>query len=226
VPGQNLPDKQEENAATSGSDRPDERPTAAPAVAPFRRAVLVVALLNLAYFVVEFVIALLIGSVSLFADGVDFLEDAAINLLVFVAATWAPRARALVGRGLALVILVPAVAALVAALVKILHPVPPDVAPLSVTAVGALLVNVVCAVILVRHRNHPGSLARGAWLAARNDSFANLGILAAGLLSIPLRSGWPDIVVGIAIGLLNAGAAREVWHEASEDHLGVLDAEA
>lgn len=221
----------------TSTDRPDEtreraegdekgRPGASAAIAPFRRAVLVVALLNLAYFVVEFVVALLIGSVSLFADGVDFLEDTAINLLVFVAATWAPRARALVGRGLALVILVPAIAALVAAVVKILHPVPPDFAPLSVTAIGALLVNVVCALILVRHRNHPGSLARGAWLAARNDSFANLGILAAAIVSIPLRSGWPDIVVGIAIGLLNAGAAREVWQEASEEHLDALDAEA
>lgn len=223
MPGHDLPDEPDVSGA---SDRPAERPTTAPAVAPFRRAVLVVALLNLAYFVVEFVVALLIGSVSLFADGVDFLEDAAINLLVFVAAAWAPRARALVGRGLALVILVPAVAALVAAVVKILDPVPPDFAPLSVTAVGALLVNIACALILVRHRNHPGSLARGAWLAARNDSYANLGILAAGLLSIPLRSGWPDIVVGIAIGLLNAGAAREVWQEASEEHLDVLDAEA
>ena len=223
MPGQDLPD---EPGAPRASSRPAAPPATAPAVAPFRRAVLIVALLNLAYFVVEFVVALLIGSVSLFADGVDFLEDTAINLLVFVAAAWAPRARALVGRGLALVILVPAVVALVAAVVKILDPVPPDFAPLSVTAVGALLVNVACALILVRHRNHPGSLARGAWLAARNDSFANLGILAAALLSIPLRSGWPDIVVGIAIGLLNAGAAREVWQEAAEEHLGVLDAEA
>ena len=223
MPGHDLSDEPD---ATRASDRPAAPPATAPAVAPFRRAVLIVALLNLAYFVVEFVVALLIGSVSLFADGVDFLEDAAINLLVFVAAAWAPRARALVGRGLALVILVPAVAALVAAVVKILDPVPPDFAPLSVTAVGALVVNIVCALILVRHRNHHGSLARGARLAARNDSYANLGILAAGLLSIPLRSGWPDIVVGIAIGLLNAGAAREVWQEASEEHLGVLDAEA
>ncbi len=226
MPGHDLPDEREEHAVTGGSDRAAEQPPTAPAIAPFRRAVLVVALLNLAYFVVEFVVALLIGSVSLFADGVDFLEDAAINLLVFVAATWAPRARALVGRGLALVILVPAIAALVAAVVKILHPVAPDFGPLSVTAIGALLVNVVCALILVRHRHHPGSLARGAWLAARNDSFANLGILAAALLSLPLRSGWPDIVVGIGIGVLNAGAAREVWQEASEEHLDALDAEA
>lgn len=40
-----------------------------------RRIVLLVALLNLGYFGVEFVVALKIGSVSLFADSVDFLED-------------------------------------------------------------------------------------------------------------------------------------------------------
>ena len=38
-----------------------------------RRTVLIVALLNFAYFGVEFVVALSIGSVSLFADSVDFL---------------------------------------------------------------------------------------------------------------------------------------------------------
>ena len=40
-----------------------------------RRAVLIVALLNLAYFGIEFAVALAIGSVSLFADSIDFLED-------------------------------------------------------------------------------------------------------------------------------------------------------
>lgn len=46
---------------------------------------LIVALLNLAYFFVEFFGALAIGSASLFADSADFLEDTAINLLVFFA---------------------------------------------------------------------------------------------------------------------------------------------
>ena len=44
-----------------------------------RQTVLLVALLNLAYFGVEFGVAIAIGSVSLFADSVDFLEDASIN---------------------------------------------------------------------------------------------------------------------------------------------------
>jgi hypothetical protein len=50
-----------------------------------RRGVRLVALLNLGYFGVEFVVAAAIGSVSLFADSIDFLEDASINLLIAIA---------------------------------------------------------------------------------------------------------------------------------------------
>ena len=32
------------------------------------------------------------------------------------------------------------------------------------------------------------------------------------------RSAWPDLVVGIGIGALNADAAREVWKAAREEH--------
>jgi Co/Zn/Cd efflux system component len=39
-----------------------------------------VALLNFGYFTIEFGIALAIGSVSLFADSIDFLEDTFVNL--------------------------------------------------------------------------------------------------------------------------------------------------
>ena len=45
-----------------------------------RGAVRIVALLNLGYFGIEFAVALGIGSVSLFADSIDFLEDASVNL--------------------------------------------------------------------------------------------------------------------------------------------------
>jgi Co/Zn/Cd efflux system component len=42
-------------------------------------AVRTVALLNAAYFVIEFAVALGIGSVSLFADSIDSLEEAEVN---------------------------------------------------------------------------------------------------------------------------------------------------
>ncbi|WP_344755866.1 cation transporter [Leifsonella bigeumensis] len=183
----------------------------------FRRAVLIVGLLNLGYFGIEFTTALLIGSVSLFADSVDFLEDASINFLIVVAVAWSARSRSVVGRILAVVILVPAVVTFVTAIVKIFDPVAPAFAPMSLAALGALVVNLTCAFILVRHRHHEGSLSRAAWLSARNDALANVGIIAAAFVAIPLQSGWPDIIVGIAIGLLNLDAARAVWRVARDE---------
>ena len=62
-----------------------------------RKVVITVAILNLAYFVIEFAVALMIGSVSLFADSVDFLEDASINLLIAAALGWSAPSRARLG---------------------------------------------------------------------------------------------------------------------------------
>lgn len=179
-----------------------------------RRVVLVVALLNLAYFFVEFTIALTIGSVSLFADSVDFLEDALINLLIFAALPWSAARRRTVGSVLAFVILIPAIATIWMAVAKAFNPVAPEPVTLTLTAIGALLVNLTAAFLLVRHRHHSGSLTKAAWLSARNDAFANLAIILVGILTIWFATGWLDIIIGLGIGILNADAARAVWKAA------------
>ena len=72
---------------------------------PLRRIVAIVAVLNLGYFGIEFAVALAIGSVSLFADSIDFLEDTSINLLILLALGFRARTRARVGMLLAGIIL-------------------------------------------------------------------------------------------------------------------------
>lgn len=186
-------------------------------VQPLRRVVLVVAILNLSYFFVEFAVALTIGSVSLFADSVDFLEDALINLLIFAALPWSAARRRTVGSVLAFVILIPALATAWSAIVKAFDPYPPAPIPLTVTAVGALAVNLTAALLLVRHRHHSGSLTKAAWLSARNDALANVAIIAVGVLTFWFATGWLDIIVGVGIGILNADAARDVWKAARRE---------
>ena len=184
-----------------------------------RTAVMWVAVLNLAYGAVEFTMSRLIGSVSLAADSIDFVEDGLLNILIFFAVAWTLALRVRIGHALALIILVPAVATLVTAVIKILDPTRPDTVPLTITGVGALIVNLVCASILVRHRATGGSLARAAWLSARNDALANVAILAAAAVALGWRSGWPDIIVGIGIAYLNADAGAKVWRAASKERL-------
>jgi Co/Zn/Cd efflux system component len=183
-----------------------------------RRIVAIVAALNLGYFGVEFAVALVIGSVSLFADSIDFLEDASINLLILLALGFTPLMRARVGMALAGILLVPGLATLWMAWDKFMEPVPPDPVPLTLAGAGALVVNFTCALLLTRYRHHSGSLTRAAFLSARNDAIANLAIIGAGLVTAATLSAWPDLIVGLSIAAMNADAAREVWEAAREEH--------
>jgi Co/Zn/Cd efflux system component len=180
-----------------------------------RRVVAVVAALNLAYFGVEFAVAGAIGSVALFADSIDFLEDAVINILIAIALTWSALARARLGMVLAGVLLAPGLATAFTAWSKLGAPVAPDAFALGITGCGALVVNVSCAVLLTRYRSAQGSLTKAAFLSARNDALANVAIIAAGLITASVwRSAWPDLIVGVGIALLNGDAAVAVWRAA------------
>jgi Co/Zn/Cd efflux system component len=184
-----------------------------------RRAMAIVAIANFAYFWIEFTVALSIGSVSLFADSVDFMEDAAVNLLILVALGWSARSRARLGMALAAILLIPAIATIWTAWNKFALPVAPEPVALSVTGLGALAVNLGCAFLLARYRHHSGSLTKAAFLSARNDTIANLAIIGAGLVTGLLwRSAWPDLIVGLGIAAMNADAARAVWTAARDEH--------
>ena len=184
-----------------------------------RRVVLFVAVLNLGYFGVEFSVALRIDSVSLFADSIDFLEDSAVNLLIFLALGWSVHRRSLVGMALSAILLVPGAFTLWTAWQKFAVPVVPDASLLSLTGFGALCVNLLCAFLLVRFRKHTGSLTRAAFLSARNDAVANVAIIIAGVVTAATRSPWPDMVVGLGIFLINLDAAREVFSAAKRERV-------
>lgn len=183
-----------------------------------RQVVAIVAALNLAYFGVEFSVATAIKSVSLFADSIDFLEDTSVNILILIALGWTARNRARVGMALAGILLIPGIATLWTAWEKFALPVAPNAVVLSWTGAGALAVNLSCAFMLARYRHHSGSLTKAAFLSARNDTLANVAIIAAGLVTAFTQSAWPDLIVGLGIAAMNADAAREVFNAARREH--------
>ena len=184
-----------------------------------RRVVLAVALLNLSYFFVEFAVALEAGSVSLLADSVDFLEDTAINLLIFVALGWPMARRAVMGKAMAAILVVPASVAAWQAVQAFSDPVAPDASPVVLASLGAIGVNGVSAWLLVRVRHHGGSLSRAAFLSARNDVAVNLAIIAMAGATLWTGSGQPDPVLGCVIIVVALHAAHEVWEVSEEERL-------
>jgi len=175
-----------------------------------KKTVIIVAALNLIYFFYEFSIARIIGSVSLFADSIDFLEDTSVNILILLAFGWSLKTRVKLGYVFSGLLLVPGIAVLSVAWDKFQNPVSPESLSLGLTALGALVVNVFCAYLLSRFRKSKESLTKAAYLSARNDAFANVAIILASVISLFWTSGWPDLIVGIGILLLNLDSATEV----------------
>ena len=197
----------------------DAAPSPVGATGALRRTALVVAALNLAYFVVEIVASRRIGSVALYADSADFLEDAAVNALIVVALGWTLAARARLGFVLAGIALIPALAALWTALQKFLHGGVPHAETLGLVGLGALVVNLSCAALLARRRGDGGSLGRAAFLTARNDALGNVLVIAAGVVTgLWWRSYWPDLIAGALLFLLNLDAAKDVFEAARGEH--------
>lgn len=182
-----------------------------------RRTVITVALINLAWFFVQGAIALEIGSISLLADAVDYLEDTAVNLLIAIALGWSVLARARMGKAMAIIILLPAAYAAWEAFSKFSDPYEPDAKIMILAGIGALIINGICAWMLMRFRSAKGSMTKAAWLAARNDVIVNAAIILIALVTMWTGSGWPDIVLGLFILILNFGAAKEVWEAATEE---------
>jgi Co/Zn/Cd efflux system component len=184
-----------------------------------RRVVLTVAILNLSYFFVEFAVALAAGSVSLLADSVDFLEDTAINLLIFTALGWPLARRAALGKAMALIILGPAAVAGWEAVQRFSEPLAPAVVPVVLASLGAIAVNGTSAWVLAGVRHRGGSLSRAAFLSARNDVVVNVAIIIMAVVTLWTASGWPDLILGCGIIVLALHAAYEVWEVSEEERL-------
>ena len=183
-----------------------------------RRTVFIVASINLIYFFIEFLVALNIKSVSLFADSIDFIEDALVNLLIFFAISWSLIKRAKTSMLLSLIMLMPGIAALWAVWEQISNEQPPSALEISVIGLGALVVNCLCTLILMKYRNHSGSLTKAAFLSARNDAVANIAVIFAGIITMAYPSIWPDIIIGLIIAFIRAESALEVYTRAKNEY--------
>ena len=179
---------------------------------------LLVAGLNFIYFAIEFSYALLINSVSLMADSIDFLEDGAMNILVFFAVMWPLVWRRRMGFLLSVMMAAPAVATIWLVYNQITSQIVPEGNVMAVVSLGALVVNLSCAWLLLGHQKKEknNNLLRWAYLSARNGAITNVTVIITGVVTLAYPSIWPDIIVGVFIALLYCHGAVEVYKKSRQ----------
>lgn len=184
-----------------------------PASPRFRRALWIALVVNASMFAVEIAGSVVSGSVSLLADGVDFLGDAfnyGLSLAVLsMGAAW--RSRAALAKGLTMAAY--GVGVLAVAAVRLMQGVPPEPMTMGVIALLALAANVGVAALLYAFREGDANM-RSVWLCSRNDAVGNIAVLAAAGAVALLGTAWPDIAVAAIIAALGLQAGISVVRQA------------
>ena len=185
------------------------------------RVVLWIALaINLGMFAVEVIASIISGSVSLQADALDFLGDAANYAVAVLVAGMALRWRASAALLKGIVMAMFGLWVAGSTISHALHGTVPQAEITSGIGVVAFVANVTVAILLYRFRESD-SQALSVWLCTRNDVIVNLCVIAAGAGVWASSTHWPDIAVAAVIAALGLSSAVRVVRSASKELLTI-----
>ncbi|WP_297461854.1 cation transporter [Ferrovum sp.] len=185
----------------------------------YRKALWIALIINVAMFAVEIGGGLKSGSVSLFADAVDFAGDAAnygISLAVLsMGLAWKSRAALVKGASMGafgLFILGKTGWAAIGGL-------PPEPSVMGAIAVLALFANGGVALMLYAFRNGDANM-RSVWLCSRNDAIGNIAVMVAAAGVFGTGTAWPDLAVALLMGGLALSSGISVIGHARQELVG------
>jgi cation diffusion facilitator family transporter len=194
---------------TCSSSRPLNSPR-------WRRALWIALAINAGFFLIEIVAGMVAGSVSLQADALDFMGDAAnyaVSLGVAgMALVW--RARASLVKGATMAVL--GLWVFGSATYNALAGTVPDAPVMGVVAAFALAANFTVALMLYRFRDGDSNM-RSVWICSRNDAIGNVAVMLAALGVFGTGAGWPDLAIATIMALLAlSGACQIIRHALAE----------
>ena len=182
----------------------------------FRKALRIALGINAAMFFVEVIGGMTSGSVSLWADALDFAGDAgnyAISLFVLsLGLFWRSRAALIKGltmAGCGIFVFAKTAFALTQA-------VPPEPLTMGVIGVMALLANAGVALLLYAFREGDANM-RSVWLCSRNDAIGNIAVMIAAAGVFGTGSGLPDILVGVVMAGMGLSSGLSVVKQARQE---------
>ncbi|QNS14501.1 cation diffusion facilitator family transporter [Mannheimia bovis] len=182
----------------------------------YKKVLWIALIVNFTMFIVEIVMGISAGSVSLLSDSLDFLGDSAnyvISLIVLpMALSW--RAKASMLKGLTMGSF--GLFILFTTIYQWFNGKLPDYAQMSAVGVLALFANVWVAWLLYRFRDGDSNM-QSVWLCSRNDAIGNLAVVGAGVAVYFTNSKYPDLLVAFVLAFLAISAAvtiiRQAWRE-------------
>ena len=165
--------------------------------------------INAVLFAVEMTAGLIAQSTGLIADSLDMFADAAVYGVALYAVSRSVRTKLRAAHFSGWLQLVLALGALTAVGRRFVFGSEPVSGLMMGFGLLALTANVWCLVLISRNR-HGGAHMKASWIFSANDVIANLGVILAGALVSWTGSRYPDLIIGLLIGLIVLNGARRI----------------
>ena len=182
----------------------------------YRRILWIALIINFIMFAIEIIFSLQSKSVSLLADSIDFLGDAAnygISLWV-LAMSVKTRATASLFKAASMALF--GIGVLTHAIWNAITGVVPDAQTMSLVGLLALAANLGVAWLLYAYRNGDSNM-RSVWLCTRNDALGNIAVIIAAVGVFGTGTAWPDLIVATIMASLALTAAWQVMKQARRE---------
>ncbi|MCB2423324.1 cation transporter, partial [Thalassolituus alkanivorans] len=160
-------------------------------------------------FVIEITVGWWAQSTGLIADSLDMFADAAVYGVALYAVGHSVRMKlraAHFSGWLQIILALGALGEVVRRLVLGSEPVSTLMMSFGLVALAA---NVTCLLLIAKSRDS-GAHMKASWIFSANDVIANLGVILAGGLVAWTGSRYPDLVIGLIIGLIVLNGARRI----------------
>jgi Co/Zn/Cd efflux system component len=179
----------------------------------FRRVLWIALAINAGMFLVEGISGLLGNSVSLQADAVDFLGDAANYglALAVLGLSLAHRAKVALIKGVSMGLF--GLWVIGNAIYNTVVLALPSAAVMGSVGFLALVANLAVAALLYRHRNGDSN-RRSVWLCTRNDAIGNIAVMLAATGVFASGTAWPDLAVATVMAGLALSSSYRVIRQA------------
>lgn len=160
-------------------------------------------------FVIEITIGWWAQSTGLIADSLDMFADAAVYGVALYAVGRSTRLKLRSAHFSGWLQLMLAFGALSEVVRRFMFGSEPASVLIMSMGLAALAANVLCLVLIAKSRNR-GAHMKASWIFSANDVIANLGVILAGGLVAWTGSRYPDLVIGLIIGVVVLNGARRI----------------
>lgn len=165
--------------------------------------------INAVMFLVEFSFGWLAQSTGLIADSLDMFADAGVYGVALLAVGHSAKQKLRAAHLSGWLQMILAIGALSEVLRRFIF----GSDPVSIIMMGigcvALTANITCLYMISRNRES-GAHMEASWIFSANDVIANVGVILAGGLVVLTGSRYPDLIIGLIIGLVVLNGARRI----------------